>query len=166
MAKKTLDYDEVLNYIGQFGTFQVSLIYASNSLFTISFPEEDFPLAVAGFCWRRIGSDGVCLCWFVHPLHPSLKPHPASIYLTPCRTGAEVPVQSARVRGQLNQLLERRSGIQPAALVSRAWSSWFPGTTWISWRGPSAVLGSPFLVAAVRRARVRGREAMVSRAAE
>ena len=29
MAKKTLDYDEVLNYIGQFGTFQVIHIFLS-----------------------------------------------------------------------------------------------------------------------------------------
>ena len=78
MAKKTLDYDEVLNYIGQFGTFQV--IDVSLSFFvTFSLPEEDILLVVASVCGRRIGSDGVCLCWFVNPLQPPLKSHPASL---------------------------------------------------------------------------------------
>ena len=63
MGRRDLDYDEVLRYIGQFGTFQVFLAHqdsAGTNLRTKMLPETNLLLALACVCRRWTGCDGLC----------------------------------------------------------------------------------------------------------
>ena len=88
MGRKELDYDEVLRYIGQFGTFQVFLAHqdsAGNNLRTTMLPETDLFLALACVCWRWTGCDGLCFHRYVS--YTYFSPHNDSVYVL--RTGLE-----------------------------------------------------------------------------
>ena len=64
MGRRDLDYDEVLRYIGQFGTFQVFLVEHSKLKKKI-LTEKDLLLALARICRRWIGCDGLCFHRFI-----------------------------------------------------------------------------------------------------